>query len=335
MRSTVRVTVLGLPALVLLAACGTDAGEAGIVDPAFTDASPAATSSVSSWSEPQNIGAPINTPFNEQQSALSKDGLSLYFMSNRPEAADDAILDNNIWVATRACLDCPWEVPASLGAPVNGPDNDANPALSRDEHHLFLTSNRPGSQGNDIWVAYRRDVHDDFGWGVPVNLGPAINGATNEASPSYFENDGAGAPQLYFSRQVGPGGVASGDIHVSELGSDGMWSTAVPVVELNSDAADQRPSIRYDGLEIYFWSGRDAGRGVLGDGYIWHSTRERVDDAWSAPRLAPDPINAVSAIHPHIHSHGRVETLIVARNLGFPGLQLDLYVSTRTRGRAR
>src|SRR6266571_6649479 len=69
------------------------------------------TANFSAWSEPVNLGPTINTsPYNDQQSALSKDGLSLYFASARPEAPGDANLDLNIWVSQRACDDdsCPW-----------------------------------------------------------------------------------------------------------------------------------------------------------------------------------------------------------------------------------
>src|SRR5207247_10822153 len=43
------------------------------------------TSNFSAWSEPVSLGPAINTPgFNDQQAVLSKDGLSLYFASDRP-----------------------------------------------------------------------------------------------------------------------------------------------------------------------------------------------------------------------------------------------------------
>jgi len=38
----------------------------------------------SEWSAPQNLGPTVNSPFSELGPAISKDGLSLYFASNRP-----------------------------------------------------------------------------------------------------------------------------------------------------------------------------------------------------------------------------------------------------------
>src|SRR5262245_44006080 len=61
----------------------------------------------SNWSEPVNLGPVINTGFNDQHAALSKNGLSLYFTSNRPGGygADD------LWVSRRASVEDPWGAP--------------------------------------------------------------------------------------------------------------------------------------------------------------------------------------------------------------------------------
>ena len=52
---------------------------------------------------PLPVGAPINSPFVDFQPALSRDALTLFFTSNRPEGNGDPINDQNIWVARRAC----------------------------------------------------------------------------------------------------------------------------------------------------------------------------------------------------------------------------------------
>src|SRR5437879_13870877 len=38
----------------------------------------------SAWSVPVNLGAVVNSTSNDQHPSISKDGLSLYFVSNRP-----------------------------------------------------------------------------------------------------------------------------------------------------------------------------------------------------------------------------------------------------------
>ena len=319
MPATLAPRVVALAAFTLLVACETTP-DTGVTDPIVANTPSFTVSNFTPWSAPDDLGPPVNTSYNELQPALSKDGLTLYFQSNRPEHEADVVLDQNIWVSRRACSTCDWTSVTVLGPPVNSADLDVAPSLSRDEHWLFFTSNRPGSQERDIYVAYRRDVHDHLGWESAVNLGSGINSAGAEVAPSYFENDEEGVPQLFFNR-----GAPGGDIYVSTLTADGTWGPASPVAELNTvDHSEQRPSVRYNGMEIYFWSDRTDGA------RIWHATRASVSDVWSDPVMVPAPISEAPSLHPFIHSHGGTETLLFSRMV--PARGLDLYVSTRTRG---
>src|SRR5207247_10960052 len=79
------------------------------------------TSNFSAWSEPVSLGPAINTPgFNDQQAVLSKDGLSLYFASNRPSALGTQSL-LAIGASRRACADarCPWDTTISPAPTAN------------------------------------------------------------------------------------------------------------------------------------------------------------------------------------------------------------------------
>ena len=342
--TTVRTRrLISLVPLALLAACGSEPQRS--ITATLTASH---TANFSSWSEPVSLGTTINMPgFNDQQPALSKDGLSLYFASNRPEGPGDMVLDLNIWVSQRACADesCPWGTPVSLGSTVNSSVNDIAPVLSRDGHRLFFASNRstgvPGE--SDIWVSWRDNVHDDFGWQAPEKLGPGVNTPGFEGGPGYFENDDVGGPQLFFNRNPLPSN-AGGDIYVSEQAVDGTWGAAVPVSELNSDSSDQRPSVAPSGLEIYFYSNRlgstlnlfcstpnDPRCSTTND--IWVSTRESVLEPWSAPTNLGPPINtAVGETLPHIFAHGGAEQLYYTHNVAIPpAVDNDIFVSTRTR----
>lgn len=313
--------ILPLAMLALLVACGTE--------PAPNIAGTLAanhTVNFSAWSEPVSLGSTINGAFNDQQAALSKDGLSLYFASGRPGTPGSFPAD--IWVSHRDCLDCSWSDPTNLGAPVNTGFSEAGPALSRDDHRLFFLSNRPGSVSSDIWVSWRANVQDDFGWEAPVKLGAGVNTAGFEGGPSYFENDDVGVPQLYFNHNPAPVNTG-GDIYFSEQAVDGSFGPASRVAELSSDSSDQRPSIAHNGLEIYFFSNRPGSS----SNDIWFSTRESILAPWSSPTNLGPPINTgVGELHPLIVSHGGTEYLYFARNVATPpAINLDLFVSTRTR----
>ena len=123
---------------------------------------------------------------------------------------------------------------------------------------MFFASDRPGGFGpttgtptSDLYQSYRADIHDDFGWQTPTNLGPNVNSAASENGNGYFDNDGH--PQLYFgSDRVGPAGNA--DLYVSNQQADGTWGPATLIPELSSSSTENRPTLRQDGLEIFFYS---------------------------------------------------------------------------------
>jgi hypothetical protein len=147
------------------------------------------------WAEPTNLGAEVNSASIDQHPAISKKGLSLYFISNRPGGGGW-----DIYVSQRESLADPWGQPVNLGQNVNSASMENAPTLSRDGHLLFFGSNRPGGCGGfDIWVAYRRHTHDDFDWEPAVNLGCVINTAFDEDGPNYFEDEESGVTTLYSS----------------------------------------------------------------------------------------------------------------------------------------
>ena len=138
----------------------------------------AAASNFSEWSEPLNIGSIVNSAFNDFAPAVSKNGLSLYFSSDRPGSFGPS----DIWVSQRNSLDDGWGVPVNLGPPVNTSFGERAPNFSRDGHWMFFVSNRPsGLGGDDIWASWRTNIHDDFGWQPPINLGTGVNTDTFDA----------------------------------------------------------------------------------------------------------------------------------------------------------
>ena len=272
----------------------------------------------SEWSTPVNVGPTVNSSAMDRAPAISKDGLSLYFASNRLVGGFGG---EDIYVSRRETRDGEWGQAVNLGPMINTTANEQVPAFSRDGHLMFFASNRPGGAfpGINIWVSRRENTHDDFAWQPAEDLGPGVNSAGQEEGPSYFENDETGAPQLYFSgatnRPDGPG------IFVSEQQADGWFGPAVKILELSGLGNTQRPSIRHDGLEIFLTNSQD----------IWVATRKTVFDAWSAPMSLGPPLNSeVVDVQSYIASDR--ETLFFASNR-LDGGPTDIYMSTRTKKR--
>jgi Tol biopolymer transport system component len=254
----------------------------------------------------------VNSTAHEQNPAISRDGLSLYFSSNRTGS-----VGYDLWVTQRLATDLPWEAPVNLGPTVNTPANDQGPSLSPDGRYLFLSSTRPGGAGlADLYVSQRVSSNGGYAWDVPVAL-TSLNSPGLDAAPNYFENE-HGRPQLYFTTTRLGG---SEEIHISELQKDGVWGPPVPVFELNSPASDGRTAIRRDGLEIIFDSNRD---GDQADLYTAH--RDHVWQPWSIPEKVAGAVNTAGFDARAAISHD-------GRTLYFTYLtaegHLDLLVSTR------
>ena len=286
--------------------------------PSYVGAAPG----FSDWGAPQNLGCGVNSGSADLGSATSKGRLSLYFGSSRATGFGDF----DLWVSQRAFVDAPWGPPVNLGETINTAGIENVPALSRDGHWLFFNSDRTGGIGAvDIWVSWRENVHDDFGWQTPVNLGAGVNSAGFDAGASYFENEEGGAPLLFFGR--GPT-MATTDIYVSELQPDGSFGEGMLIAELSSAQNDQRPSVRFDGLELFLFSNRT---GSLADGNdLWVSTRKTVFDAWETPTNLGTAVNGISDDrHPDI-SADRLSLFFSSSRPGGCG-GFDLYMTTRTK----
>lgn len=320
-RFTIRATVATLAALGI-AACSDSAGLVTIPPELELDAG--STEEGSSWLQPENMGPVINVAgFNTRNAAISTNGKSLYFGSDRPGGAGGL----DLYVSHRKNPHEPWQSPQHLGSTINSGAVDNNPFPTPDGHYLFFTSTRPGGCGaNDLWVSHRDDGHDDLGWEEPINLGCTINSAALDAGPVYHTDPATGQAMLFFG-SARAGGQGSSDFYVSTLGSDGTWGPAAIIPELNTSFDDNKLAIRRDGLELFLSSNRPGGGQDAAGFNIWVSTRETTQDVWSAPVLAIE-----SAGLPAISANGK-DLYMVTRQpgsgVGGVPFRNDLSVSSR------
>ena len=298
----------------------------GIVLLALLASSPTAAPKFSDWSAPMNLGPVVNSAFADQAPAVSRDGLSLYFQSDRPGFGA-----SDLWVSRWNSVDEWWGPPDNLGPVINSSSFESRPSLSRDGHWLFFSSNRSGgfSPGLDIWASYREHVHDDFGWQPPVHLGPGVNSAgSSEIEASYVENDDGGPPLLFFvsNRAFGFGAF---DVYVSELLADATWGAATWVPDLSSTLPDQSVSVRFDGLEAFITKGVPP----LPAGFdLWVSTRETVFHPWSEPVSLGPLVNSVGLEASADIAADRQTLYFESSRAGGVGGS-DLWVTTRSRNK--
>ena len=166
------------------------------------------------WSSPEHLGcAPTgpNSALDEQGPYyVEAEGHELLYFSSSSGA-----VPGDIFVSA-AGADGSFG-PASPVTELNNAANDIQPNVRKDGREVVFSSNRTGSQGQDIWVSRRESVSEP--WTSPTNLGATVNTAVGETRPSLSWD----ARTLYFGRAPGPEG--SGDIYVATRaklkGSDG------------------------------------------------------------------------------------------------------------------
>ncbi len=222
-----------------------------------------------SCTEPEPLGPPVNTEFSEMGPSLSGDGLVLYFSSDRPGGEGSA----DLWMATRATVDSPWEEPVNVGATVNNEVGQNNPAISADGTLLLYGDRTAGDY--DLWEA-RRDAPGDP-WADPARID--LLATTAKENKPALSWDGQ---QLYFKRSDES---LISDLWVSERTADG-WAEAVAVDELNDDRAQTDPAPTPQGDTLFFVQGADTNAPydvyyATWDGQQWHWIT-RVDEVSAA-----------------------------------------------------
>lgn len=151
------------------------------------------------WSTPENLGATVNSRSWESQPALSADGRTLYFVSNRQGGRGG----NDIFVSRRNARN-EWSSPENLGEPVNTPFDEISPFIHANGQSLYFASNgHTGMGGYDLFVSEQPDM--DGSWQEPRNLGFPIN--THEDQVSLFVTaDGREGYYSYEERRSQGGG---------------------------------------------------------------------------------------------------------------------------------
>jgi outer membrane protein OmpA-like peptidoglycan-associated protein/Tol biopolymer transport system component len=133
------------------------------------------------WSEPKNIGAPINTDGYEGFPSISADGKALYFIRVNEENPFDKKSKENCFkiFVTYKKDDGTWGEPQPLPATVNS-GCERDPKIMADNHTLIFSSIKPTGKGK--YDLYQTRESSNGNWEEPVAL-DFVNGADNDQSP--------------------------------------------------------------------------------------------------------------------------------------------------------
>lgn len=124
------------------------------------------------WSEPVNMGFPINSDFYEGFPSISADGSTLYFVGQNFDGPQSKELKKE--ESFCMCIlksvknkEGKWGNPEKLPWPINQ-DCEKAPRIMADGKTLIFSSNRPGGKGG--FDMYQSRLNDLGEWGLPENL---------------------------------------------------------------------------------------------------------------------------------------------------------------------
>ncbi len=157
------------------------------------------------WSKPQNIGAPINSPYWESQPSISPDGKTLYFVSDRKGGYGSY----DIYLS-RYLGNGKWSNPVNLGPNINTDGSELSPFIHSDNQTLYFSSDGwPGFGEHDIF--YSKKLTNKM-FDKAKNIGYPIN-TSQEESSLFISTDGKKA--MFASATLnGFGGI---DLYAFEL----------------------------------------------------------------------------------------------------------------------
>jgi hypothetical protein len=223
------------------------------------------------WGAPVLVGPPVSidttdaaaVEVNDFCPTLALDGHSFYFVSNR-DGYCGATRNDDIYV-TRLRNDGGLDPVEKLGCDVNTTANEASPfPLPQDGSGpvLYFSSTLTGA--GDLY--YSKWIEGSFQGRAQV---PGVNTvAWTEGQPNVRRD---ALEIFYFSnRPSGVAGTGGNDIYVATRATTAShWENAHGLgAEVNSPAAETRPSLSWDGTTLYFGSNRPPGGGLDSDHYV-------------------------------------------------------------------
>ncbi len=125
------------------------------------------------WSEPANLGGPVNSTDNEYFPSLTRDG-TMYF--TRRSGGGEALYRSSLAGGR-------YQEPERLPEQINTTPQQFNSFVAPDESYLIFGSvpREGGLGGVDYLVSFRKE---DGTWTDAVNMGPAVNSPAGEWSAS-------------------------------------------------------------------------------------------------------------------------------------------------------
>lgn len=185
----------------------------------------------------------LSAPGVETSPAVSADGLTLWFASDRAGGHGDL----DIWVATRSAREAAWSVPVNLDA-LNSSAKDIPRPIGQHARVMPMASDRNTRGYYEVLFASRSQRSAPFT--APVRV-PEIAFPGQSTVDGFLSDDGL---TLFYvtGPEFGPA-----DLYVaSRRSTSDPFERGVPLDDLNTPSDERDPWLSADGREFYFSSDR-------------------------------------------------------------------------------
>ncbi|WP_136465020.1 PD40 domain-containing protein [Flagellimonas onchidii] len=193
------------------------------------------------WSTPKIVS--FSGTYDDSDPHLSKDGKTLFFISDRPATLTKTSAD--IWMVTRD-ENGTWEIPEVLPYPINSENTEYSPRTDGDGN-LYFASDRLGGYGQgDL---YRSELKYGV-LGPPVNMGSTLNSPLGEWN---LEVNSKGDLIIFEASQREANVSPYGDLYISFKKGD-LWTLPQNIKELNTSGSDLYPYLTPNDKKLYYTS---------------------------------------------------------------------------------
>ncbi len=199
------------------------------------------------WTPPEVAAHMENPDYMNFEPCISADGERFFFLSNRPDSADNSNGDQDIWAMDR--VDDGWSEPYNLGLPVNTDQAEFYPSVTADGT-LYFTRQEKNSPIHNIYRSRR--VEGKFS--EPEKLPDKVNCGLNRYNAFIAQDESfiivpaVGMPDTY-------GGT---DYYIVFRNRKDQWSDPVNMGEqVNTRTSGEHSAyVTSDGKYLFFMSTR-------------------------------------------------------------------------------
>jgi Tol biopolymer transport system component len=194
------------------------------------------------WTKPEVVS--FAGQFSDLEPALSVDGKTLYFASNRPLTGTTP-KDFDLWKVQRDGES--WGIPENLGSNINTESDEFYPSITKSGNLYFTAQYKNGIGREDIYVSSPANGS----YQKPSVLDSAVNTKAYEFNAFVSPDE-----KFILFTSYGKDDTGGGDLYISVKDEGNKWKPAVNLRELNSPQLDYCPAVSPDGKILFFTSER-------------------------------------------------------------------------------